>query len=110
MIEELQNLIAGLGLGETQATIVSRGAAILAVALIACLANLIAKRIIVRVMTGIVRRTKTDWDDPLVERGVFTKLSHLAPALVIGATASTAFPGSEGAGRGHHQDCAVVSL
>ena len=95
MIEELQNLIAGLGLGETQAAIFSRGAAILAVALIAYMANFIAKRIIVRVMVGIVRRTKTDWDDLLVERGVFTKLSHLAPALVIWAMASAVFPGSQ---------------
>ncbi len=95
MIEELQNLIAGLGLGEMQATIISRGAAILAVALLACIVNFIVKRIIVRVIIGFVRRTKTDWDDPLVERGVFTKLSHLAPALVIWAMASVVFPGSQ---------------
>ena len=95
MIEELQNFIAGLGLGEMQATILSRGAAILAVALIAYLANFIVKRIIVRVMIAVVRRTKTDWDDPLVEQGVFTKLSHVAPALVIWAMAPLVFPGSE---------------
>ncbi len=95
MIEELQTFIAGLGLSETQATNISRGAAILAVALIAYIANFIVKRIIVCVMIGVVRRTKTDWDDPLVERGVFTKLSHLAPALVIWAMASVVFPGSQ---------------
>ena len=95
MIEDFQNLIAGLGLGEMWTTIISCGAAILAVALIAYIANFSVKRIIVRVMIGIVRRTKTDWDDPLVERGVFTKLSHVAPALVIWAMAPLVFPGSE---------------
>jgi len=95
MIEEFQNFIVALGLGEMQTLIVSRGTVLLAVALIAYIANLIAKKIIVRVMIGVVRRSKTDWDDPLVERGVFTKLSHLAPALVIGATASTAFQASQ---------------
>ena len=95
MIEEFQNFMAALGLGEMQILIVSRGVALLAVALVAYIANFIAKKIIVRVMIGVVSRSKTDWDDPLVERGVFTKLSHLAPALVIGATASTAFKGSQ---------------
>ena len=46
-------------------------------------------------MIGVVRRTKTDWGDPLVERGVFTKLSHVAPALVIWAMAPLVFPDSE---------------
>ena len=95
MIRDFQILIAGLGLSEMQATLISRGAAILAVALIAYLANFIVKRIIVRVLIGVVRRTKTDWDDPLVERGVFTKLSHLAPALVIWAMAAVVFPDSQ---------------
>jgi miniconductance mechanosensitive channel len=95
MIEEFQNFIAGLGMSEMQAIIVSRGAAILAVALIAYIANFIVKRIIVRVMIGVVRRTKVDWDDPLADRGVFTKLSHLAPALVIGAMAPAVFSGSQ---------------
>ena len=95
MIEELQNLLEGLGLGEMPATIISRGAAVLAVVLIAYFANFMVKRIIVRLMIGVVRRSKTDWDDPLVERGVFTKLSHLAPALVIWAMAAVVFPGSQ---------------
>ena len=95
MIEEFQNFIAGLGMSEMQAIIVSRGAAILAVALIAYIANFIVKRIIVRVMIGVVRRTKVDWDDPLADRGVFTKLSHLAPALVIWAMAPAVFSGSQ---------------
>jgi len=95
MIEEFQNFIAGLGMSELQTTIISRGAAILAVALIAYIANFIVKRLIVRVMIGVVRRTKVDWDDPLAERGVFTKLSHLAPALVIWAMAPALFPGSQ---------------
>ena len=92
MIEEFQNFIAGLGMGEMQAMIVSRSSLILGVGLIAYLTNFIVKRIIVHVMVRVVRRTKVDWDDPLAERGVFTKLSHLAPALVIWATAPLVFP------------------
>lgn len=49
----------------------------------AWLANLIAKRVILRVVRMLIGKTKAQWDDKLVERKVFHKLSHLAPALVF---------------------------
>ncbi|HRY99117.1 MAG TPA: mechanosensitive ion channel family protein, partial [Bacteroidales bacterium] len=39
--------------------------------------------IILRVLKIITRKTKTFWDDVLLERKVFNKLSHLVPALVV---------------------------
>lgn len=49
----------------------------------AWLANLVAKRVILRVVQAVITKTKVQWDDKLVERKVFHKLSHLAPALVF---------------------------
>lgn len=49
----------------------------------AWLANLIAKRVILRVVRLLIGKTKAQWDDKLVEQKVFHKLSHLAPALVF---------------------------
>ena len=48
-------------------------------------ANWVAKRVIVRAVRAFASRTSTAWDDILVSSGVFTRLSHLAPALVIDA-------------------------
>jgi len=50
---------------------------------LAFLANLVAKYVILRVLRRFITRTKTKWDDILMEKRVFTRLSHLAPALVI---------------------------
>jgi miniconductance mechanosensitive channel len=50
---------------------------------LAWLVNLIAKRVILRAVTGVVRRTSYTWDDAFVQTGVFTRLSHIAPALVF---------------------------
>jgi miniconductance mechanosensitive channel len=47
------------------------------------LSNLLAKAIILQIVTRIVRRTTTTWDDMFLEHKVFTRLSHFAPALVI---------------------------
>ena len=57
------------------------------------LANLVAKRIILRVVTHVIRRTRNEWDNVFLERRVFERLSHLAPALVIYWLAETAFLG-----------------
>jgi len=58
---------------------------------LAWLANLIAKKVIVRAVNRLVRMTSQTWDDVFVESGVFTRLSHLAPALVFKAFGDAVF-------------------
>ncbi|QDU83118.1 Miniconductance mechanosensitive channel YbdG [Planctomycetes bacterium Pla163] len=53
------------------------------VALAAWLANLVTKKVIVRVVRAVIERSRFKWDDALVEHRVFERLSHLAPALVF---------------------------
>ena len=91
MIEVIEGWFTGLGLSETQVTIASRATVIAGLLVVAYLANLITKRIILRVVLHLARRTKPDWDDALVRRRVFTRLSHLVPALVIWFTAPLVF-------------------
>jgi miniconductance mechanosensitive channel len=50
---------------------------------LAVLANFVAKRVVVRGLARLTARTATRWDDRLLRRRVFHRLSHLAPALVI---------------------------
>jgi miniconductance mechanosensitive channel len=83
MVDSIREMLAGLGLGEYQVGLVLQVAALVGIAILAIVVNFVAKKIIVRVVHHIVRRTRTDWDDVLQERKVFTRLSHIAPALVI---------------------------
>lgn len=53
--------------------------------------NFIAKRVILRALTAVVRRTSVNWINELLEAGVFTRLSHLAPVLVVKALAPAVF-------------------
>lgn len=62
---------------------VAVAAGVAAIAVLAYIANLIAKRLILRLLKYLVARTETRWDDTLVSRNVLGRLSHLAPALVI---------------------------
>jgi miniconductance mechanosensitive channel len=58
------------------------------VLLVAYIFNLIAKRVILRVVSYFIKKSRTSWDDVLHQRKVFVRLSHLAPALVIYFTAA----------------------
>lgn len=51
--------------------------------LLSWLSNLIAKAIIRNIVSNVVKRTASTWDDIFLEQKVFTRLSHFAPALVI---------------------------
>lgn len=59
--------------------------------LLCYIADRIAKKIFVRIITSLVKRTKFVWDDILLEKKVFDRLAHLAPALVVQATATIVF-------------------
>lgn len=56
---------------------------ILFIALICYIANLITKKIVIRVITHFVNRNKFQWDNMLLERKVFHRLSHIVPAIII---------------------------
>ncbi|MBP2242149.1 miniconductance mechanosensitive channel [Cytobacillus eiseniae] len=56
---------------------------ILFIAIICIVANFITKKIVIRIITHIVKNSKFHWDDMLLERKVFHKLSHIVPAIII---------------------------
>jgi len=70
------------------------------VLVLALLSNLVAKKIILRGLRAVALKTRSRWDDVLVERRVFERLSHLAPALVVYVAAPALL--------GQAEDAAVV--
>lgn len=56
---------------------------ILAIFILCVVANFIAKKLILKVVIHIVKHNKYTWDDILVEKRVFHRLSHIVPAIII---------------------------
>ena len=81
------------GLSDDAATVILVLASLVVLVIVAWLANVVAKQIILAAVERVIRKTKTDWDDALGERRVFSRFSHLAPALVLWAGAPLAFEG-----------------
>ena len=83
MLELIENWLVEQNLGATAALVLARIIAYFFVISLSVLANFVAKRLIVSVVKSLASRSRTTWDDALVQRRVFSKLSHLAPALVL---------------------------
>ena len=64
---------------------------ILVLILLCLIADRIAKKVFVRIISVVIKRTKFVWDDVLLDNKVFDRLAHLAPALVVQATATYVF-------------------
>lgn len=81
----VQEWLVARGLPLDQAALLSTGVGLVLLLALAWFVNLMAKQVILRVVTAVVKKTAFKWDDVMLQAHVFTRLSHLAPALVIDA-------------------------
>jgi miniconductance mechanosensitive channel len=56
---------------------------VILLAIIAFLTDFIARKVLLNIITRIVKRSKTKWDDYFYERKVFRNLAHLLPAFLV---------------------------
>ena len=82
-VDQIESFMVGKNVPEAWANGVSIGIGLLVLFVLAWLVNIVAKKTILRLVKAAVKRSRVDWDDIFVETGVFTRLSHLAPALVF---------------------------
>jgi len=85
-IDFLTNWIIGLGVKETYALYLKLVILLFILFIISYLTNLIVKKILIRSIHSVIKKTKTIWDDALVKNRVFISLSHIAPAIIISLT------------------------
>ena len=93
VIYVIKDWLIRLGLGEAAAAFCVRMLAVVVMLVVACIAYIIAKRFLLRVIKRLVERSKTIWDDILLKRKVFNRFSYFAPALVIYWIAPFVFAG-----------------
>lgn len=79
------------GMGEELASVLGAVGAAVVVLFLAGAVTLIARLVLLRIISRIVARSQTSWDNLVEQRGFFSRLTHLVPATVIHAAAPTAF-------------------
>ncbi len=83
--------LAGWGLALDTARTATDLVEVVLVAGIACLAYYLTNRVFLRIIQSVALKTRVDWDDRLVQGGLFRRLAHVVPAIVIHVLAPTAF-------------------
>jgi len=83
MFETAQEWLVAQGLSESVATPVLRLGLGILVVIASWLAGVIAGRVIRRGVAKLVKTSKTNWDDVVMEHGVFDHLLRMVPALVL---------------------------
>ena len=99
MVDLIKNALAQIDAIAPFATPLSVAIAFVGVLVVAAIAYVVAKRVIVAVIRQVVKRTATKRDDLLINNNVFERLSHLAPGIVIhqlGPEALSDYPGLAG--------------
>lgn len=82
---------AELGLQQKVGPIVMDLIILVVLLVLAFIANYLAKRFILKLVEHFASKSSTKWDDVLVKRKFFRRLSHFAPALVIYLMSSVFF-------------------
>jgi miniconductance mechanosensitive channel len=49
----------------------------------AWIADLITRKLVLRALKSLAKKTTSNWDDILLEKRVFNRLSHLVPAIIL---------------------------
>ncbi len=62
-----------------------------AIIIISLIANFLVKTILLAIIRKVVKKTKNTWDDVLLEKKVFHKLSQLVPILIVYYSIEIAF-------------------
>ncbi len=96
-IDWLTGWLIGLGVEETSTMYLKLVILLFILFILSYVTNLIVKKILIRSIRLVIKKTKTVWDDALVENKVFITLSHIAPAIVIYLTTPYVFEDFAGA-------------
>ncbi len=98
MIDTLIGWLTEQGTSELVARLIVAVVGCTLLLLVAALADWVTRKVLVRLVRTVSKRSRATWDDALVDSDVFTRASHLVPALVIYVFAPLAlapFPGAD---------------
>jgi miniconductance mechanosensitive channel len=80
---DIKDLLIRWGIPENYVSLLNTLAGIVLIIIIAIISDFILKRVIINIIERVVKKSKTIWDDILLNKKILIRLSHLAPALIL---------------------------
>ncbi len=91
---EIAECFNAIGMADETSKTMTSVVMILIIAVLCLLVNLIARKVLLRLVLKLVKKNRHTWDDKMYDRKVFHRLAHLANPLIISLFAGS-FPGCE---------------
>lgn len=82
-MEYIKNLLIDLGVHADTVVYLSNVIMIVGIGALSIIANFIAKKVVLKILTYYINNNQIMWDNYFLERKVFLKLSHIVPAIII---------------------------
>ena len=89
----IEEILRGYGVAETTASWLTQGLMLAALLAAVAVTHLVFRPLVARGLMALSARTRIEWDDALAENGVFRRMSHLLPALILGLLGPLLFRG-----------------
>ncbi|HBH47006.1 MAG TPA: mechanosensitive ion channel protein MscS [Bacteroidales bacterium] len=83
LLLDLNSLLSKTGIPEQYLKFLNIGIGLIVIFLLAWLTEVITRKVVLRALKSVAKRTSTNWDDILLEKKVFNRLAHIVPALII---------------------------
>ncbi|MDA3818910.1 MAG: mechanosensitive ion channel family protein [Candidatus Delongbacteria bacterium] len=91
----IEKMLMNWGIGFETAEIISVLIILILITLVAWLLDFLTRHILLATLKKVIHRTKTQWDDILLEKKLFKRIAHFAPAILVYYTIDYAFPDVE---------------
>lgn len=79
----INHFLLEIGINQQTADVVDKMVILAFIILATLLTNVICKKIMVGIITPIIRKTKVDWDDILIDNGILARVVMIVPAILI---------------------------
>ena len=83
LLLDISSLLKESGIPENLIPWVNLTFGVIIIFTLAWLSDIFTRKIVLRALKTVTKRTSTSWDDILLEKRVFNRLAHLVPALII---------------------------
>jgi miniconductance mechanosensitive channel len=91
MQAEIAECFSAVGIADGTSNTMSYAVLVLIIIGLCLLANLIARKVLLKIVSKLIKKNKYSWDDIIYERKVFHRLAHLVNPLIISLFAGS-FP------------------
>jgi miniconductance mechanosensitive channel len=83
LVELIHDGLVAIGFSSHTATIIDQYVAFLGILVIAYVADYVCRKVLLRIVDGLVKKTKAEWDDIVFDRKVTIHLSRMVAPIVI---------------------------